>query len=220
MAPATHPARRPPEAQGGGRRGPAGSVGGPSLLCEGMPDRLYFTESDEANALIASDPMALLLGFALDQRVTVMKAFEGPLLLKQRLGSIDAATLAGADLEPVFRQRPVVHRYPRMMSERIHDLAAHLLDNYDGDAARVWNDATDSDQLRANIMALPGFGEMKVKALGSVLAKRFGVKAAESLVPWHPTLGNVDSPQALADYQEAKRVHKEEWAQAEAPNTG
>jgi uncharacterized HhH-GPD family protein len=180
-----------------------------------MPDRLYFTESDEANALIASDPMALLVGFALDQRVTVMKAFEGPLALKQRLGSIDAATLAAADLEPVFRQRPVIHRYPKMMARRIHDLAVHLLDNYDGEAARVWNEAADGDELRANLMALPGFGEMKVKALGSVLAKHFGVAAAEVLVPWHPTLGDVDSPEALAEYQEAKRIHKEEWAKAD-----
>jgi uncharacterized HhH-GPD family protein len=182
-----------------------------------MPERLYFTESDDANALIASDPMALLLGFALDQRVTVMKAFEGPLLLKQRLGSIDAATLADADLEPVFRQRPVVHRYPRMMARRIHDLAVYLRDHYGGEAARVWSDATSSDELRANLTALPGFGEMKVKALGSVLAKHFGVTAAEGLVPWHPTLGDVDSPEALTEYQEAKRIHKQEWAKAEAP---
>jgi uncharacterized HhH-GPD family protein len=185
-----------------------------------MPERLYFTESDDANALIASDPMALLLGFALDQRVTVMKAFEGPLLLKQRLGSLDATTLANADLEPVFRERPVVHRYPRMMARRIHELAVYLLDNYDGDAARVWSEAADSDELRANLLALPGFGEMKVKGLGSVLAKHFGVAAAEELAPSHPTLGDVDSPEALADYQEAKRIHKKEWAKAEAPKSG
>ena len=182
-----------------------------------MPERLYFTESDEANALIASDPMALLVGFALDQRVTVMKAFEGPLVLRERLGSIDAATLAAADLEPVFRQRPVIHRYPKMMAARLHDLAVYLLEHYDGDAARVWGDARDSDELRANLHALPGFGEMKVKALGSVLAKHFQVEAAQELVPWHPTLGDVDSPEALASYQEAKRVHKEEWARSPAP---
>src|SRR5215212_4162874 len=179
-----------------------------------MPDRLYFTESDEANALIASDPMALLVGFALDQRVTVMKAFEGPLALKQRLGSIDAATLARAELEPVFRERPVIHRYPEVMAKRIHELAEYLLEHYDGDAARVWNEAADSEELRANLMALPGFGDMKVKALGSVLAKHFGVAAARDLVPWHPTLGDVDSPKALEEYQEAKRVHKEEWSKA------
>ena len=181
-----------------------------------MPERLYFTESDEANELIASDPMALLVGFELDQRVTVMKAFEGPLALKQRLGAIDAATLASADLEPVFFEKPVVHRYPRSMAKRVHELAVHVQDRYDGDAARVWNDAADAGELRANLLALPGFGEMKVKSLGAVLFKHFGVEAARELVPWHPTLGDVDSPEALERYQEEKSVHKAEWAQAQA----
>ena len=185
-----------------------------------MPDRLYFTESDEANALIASDPMDLLVGFELDQRVTVMKAFQGPLALKERLGAIDAATLASADLEPVFFEKPVIHRYPRSMAKRVHELAVHVRDRYDGDAARVWTDAADGPALRANLSALPGFGEMKVKALGAVLAKRFGVEAAQDLVPWHPTLGDVDSPQALEDYQEAKRVHKAEWAKLRAGSPG
>ena len=173
-----------------------------------MPDRLYFTDSDEANALIASDPMALLVGFALDQQVTVQKAFSGPLALLERLEAIDAGTLASADLEPVFRARPAIHRFPASMAQRVHDLAVHVRDCYDGDAARVWTDAPDADALRANLAALPGFGEMKVKALGAVLAKRFGVEAAHDLVPGHPTLGDVDSSQALADYQAAKRAHK------------
>ena len=181
-----------------------------------MPDRLYFTESDEANRLIASDPMALLVGFALDQQITVQHAFTGPLTLRERLGSIDATTLAAADLEPVFRTKPAIHRYPGAMAKRLHALAVHIRDEYDGDAARVWTDAPDSDALRANLEALPGFGEMKVKALGSVLAKQFGVEAAQDLVPWHPTLGDVDSPQALADYQTAKRAHKAEWSKARA----
>ncbi len=181
-----------------------------------MPDRLYFTDSDEANELIASDPMALLIGFALDQQVQVQKAFVGPLVLKERLGGIDAAMLADADLEPVFRERPAIHRFPGSMAQRVHELALHIRDEYDGDAARVWTDAADSEALRANLAGLPGFGEMKVKALGSVLAKRYGVAAAEGLIPWHPTLGDVDSPQALADYQAAKRVHKAEWNKARA----
>ncbi|HEY1356802.1 MAG TPA: HhH-GPD-type base excision DNA repair protein [Thermoleophilaceae bacterium] len=181
-----------------------------------MPDRLYFTDSDEANELIASDPMALLVGFALDQQVTVQKAFAGPLVIRERLGALDAATLAGADLEPIFRERPAVHRFPGAMAQRVHELALHVQDRYDGDAARVWTEAADSDELRANIAGLPGFGEMKVKSLGSVLAKRFGVKAAEGLVPWHPTLGDVDSAQALADYQATKRRHKAEWSKAPA----
>jgi uncharacterized HhH-GPD family protein len=176
------------------------------------PERLYFTDSAEANALIASDPMALLLGFALDQRVTVQKAFTGPLALRERLGAIDAETLASVDLEPVFRARPPIHRYPRVMARRVHELAVHLRDRYDGDAERVWNDAADSEELRANLAALPGFGEMKIKSAGAVLAKHFGVEAAQDLIPWHPTLGDVDSPEALADYLAAKREHKAEWA--------
>jgi uncharacterized HhH-GPD family protein len=183
-----------------------------------VTDRLYFTDSDEANALIASDPLALLVGFALDQQVTVQKAFAGPLVLRERLGAFDAATLASADLEPVFRERPAIHRFPGSMAQRVHDLAVHVRDEYDGDAAGVWTDAADSAQLRANLAALPGFGEMKIKALGSVLAKRFGVDAAQDLVPWHPTLGDVDSAQALADYQAAKRIHKAEWLKAKAPS--
>jgi uncharacterized HhH-GPD family protein len=179
-------------------------------------DRLYFTDSDRANALIASDPVALLIGFVLDQQVTVQKAFGGPLALRERLGALDTVTLASADLEPVFRARPALHRYPGSMAQRVHDLAVHLLDHYDGDAARVWTGAADSTELRANIAALPGFGEMKIKSLGAVLAKRFGVDAARDLVPPHPTLGDVDSPRALAEYQAAKRAHKAEWAQARA----
>ena len=180
----------------------------------GMPERLHFTASDEANALIASDPMALLVGFVLDQQVTVQKAFAGPLALKERLGSIDAATLAAADLEAVFRLRPAIHRFPGAMAQRVHDLALHLLEHYDGDAARVWTGATTTAELKANLHALPGFGDMKVKALGAVLAKQFGVETAAALVPWHPTLGDVDSAQALADYQAAKREHKKEWNKA------
>jgi len=177
-----------------------------------VPNRLYFTNSDESNELIAKDPMALLIGFALDQQVTVEKAFSGPLAIKERVGTLDAARLAAADLEPVFREKPAIHRFPGKMAERVHDLAVTVRDDYDGDAARVWEDAKNSDQLRANIEGLPGFGEMKVKALGAVLAKRYKLAKAKGLVPAHPTLGDVDSPQALRDYQAAKKAHKAEWS--------
>ena len=173
-----------------------------------MTDRLHFTDSDEANALIASDPMALLVGFALDQQVTVQQAFLGPLRLRERLGTLDAGALAAADLEPVFREKPAIHRFPAKMAQRVHALAEHVRDAYGGDAARVWSGAENARELRANIAALPGFGEMKIKSLSAVLANRFGVEQARELVPSHPTLGVVDSPQALADYQEAKRAHK------------
>jgi uncharacterized HhH-GPD family protein len=181
-----------------------------------VPDRLHFTDSDEANALIATDPMALLIGFALDQQVQVQKAFYGPLAIRERLGTLDAAALAAADLDPVFRERPAIHRFPGSMARRVQDLAVHIRDRYDGDAERVWTDAADSAELHANLAALPGFGEMKIKALGAVLAKRFSVETARDLVPPHPTLGDVDSAQALADYQAAKRIHKAEWTKMRA----
>jgi uncharacterized HhH-GPD family protein len=172
---------------------------------------LWFTPDEEANRLLVEDPMALLVGFALDQQVTVEKAFMGPLVLRERLGSLDAAAIAAADLEPLFRERPALHRYPGAMATRVRALAEHIRDVYDGDAARVWTDAADSEQLLANLQALPGFGTMKVKAVSAVLFKRLGVALAEPLVPWHPTLGDVESLDGLADYKAAKRLHKKEW---------
>ena len=170
--------------------------------------QLCFTASDEANALIANDPMALLIGFALDQQVTVQKAFTGPLAILERVGTLDAARLAATDLEPVFREKPAIHRFPAKMAARVHDLAVHVRDEYGGDAGRVWKGVRDPERLRANLQGLPGFGDMKVTQLAAVLAKRMNVKAAQPLVPPHPTLGDVDSAQALAAYQEAKRAQK------------
>lgn len=172
------------------------------------PKQLHFTDSPEANQLLATDPMALLVGFVLDQQVTVQKAFSGPLVIRERVGSLDAGALASADLDAVFRQKPAVHRFPGAMATRVHDLAVHLQERYDGDAGRVWKRVPDSETLAANIDALPGFGEMKSKALAAVLANRFGVEKAKALVPEYPTLGDVDSPEALAAYQAAKRAHK------------
>jgi uncharacterized HhH-GPD family protein len=169
---------------------------------------LHFTGNDEADALLAQEPMALLIGFALDQQVPVPTAFSGPLKIKQRVGTLDAHTLATTDLEPAFREKPAVHRFPGNMAKRVRELAAVVDEEYDGDASRVWRDAKDGADLRKRISELPGFGEMKIKALGSVLAKRFGVAVAQDLVPNHPTLGDVDSAEALAEYQAKKRAYK------------
>ena len=176
-----------------------------------MPEALWFTEDDAACRLLAEDPFALLVGFALDQQVTVQQAFLGPLRLKERLGTLEPSAVAKADLEPLFREKPAIHRFPGSMAERVRELAATVADEYGGDASRVWTEAADGADLRRRISALPGFGEMKIKSLGAVLAKRFGVEAAQDLAPSHPTLGDVDSPQALADYQAAKKAHKAEW---------
>ena len=175
------------------------------------PAALHFTGDAEANALLAADPLALLIGFALDQQVTVQAAFAGPLKLRQRLGTLDADAIAATDparLEQVFRERPAIHRFPGAMAKRVQELAAAIADDYAGHAERLWTEANDTADLRRRMGALPGFGPMKVTALGSVLALRFGVTSADPLVPPHPCLGGVDSPEALADYQAKKRAHK------------
>ena len=173
-----------------------------------MTDALYFTDDPDACALIARDPFALLVGLAIDQQVPVQKAFAGPYVLRQRVGTIDPKKLAKLDLEPAFREKPAIHRFPGAMAERVRELAAVVAEDYAGDASRIWTEAADAEDLGRRIGALPGFGPMKGTSLASILAKRFGVAVAEPLVPTHPTLGDIDSPQALADYQAAKRAHK------------
>jgi len=175
------------------------------------PDRLHYTGVDEADQLLARDPFALLVGFALDQQVPVQTAFQGPWKLQQRLGTLDPGAIASTDpvrLEEAFRERPAIHRFPGAMAGRVQELAAVVAEEYGGDASRLWSDAADGAELRRRISRLPGFGEMKVKALGAVLWKRFGVPAAEELDPGHPTLGDVDSPEALEEYQAKKRAYK------------
>jgi uncharacterized HhH-GPD family protein len=176
-----------------------------------VPERLHFTGDDAADTLLAENPLALLIGFALDQQVSVQTAFSGPRKIEQRLGGLDAAAIAGMDpgqVEAAFREKPAVHRFPGNMAKRVQELCATIVSEYGGDASRVWTDATDDADLRRRIESLPGFGEMKVKALGSLLAKQYGVEAAQGLVPNHPTLGDVDSAEALERYQAAKRAYK------------
>src|SRR5918912_1998539 len=175
------------------------------------PDRLHYTGNDEADALLASDPFALVVGLALDQQVPVPTAFSGPLKLKQRLGTLDPGKIAATDpaqLEAAFREKPAIHRFPGNMARRVQELAALVADRYGGDASRLWREAADADDLRRRIAELTGFGEMKIKAFSGILAKRFGIAVARELAPSHPTLGDVDSPEALERYQAAKREHK------------
>jgi uncharacterized HhH-GPD family protein len=176
-------------------------------------DRLHFTGDEEADRLLVSDPMALLIGFALDQQVPVQKAFVGPKVLLARLGTIGARELAEmefARLEAASKGPPAIHRFPGAMAKRVAELAAHVAETYDGDAARLWTDASDGRDLQQRIAALPGFGEMKVRALTAVLAKRLGVDlpGIADVLPIYPTLGDVDSAAALAEYQAGKRAHK------------
>jgi len=178
------------------------------------PDRLCFTGDDEADELLAREPLALLIGFVLDQQVPVPKAFSSPLELKRRLGGrLEAADVAGRDpgeLEEIFRTKPALHRYPGTMAHRVQELCRAIASEYDGDAERVWTEAEDGGSLRRRLIELPGIGEMKVRSLIAIVGKRFGVKPPgwEGVAPSHPTLGDVDSPETLERYQEAKRAYK------------
>jgi uncharacterized HhH-GPD family protein len=176
-------------------------------------DRLYYTDDDEANALLAREPLALLIGLALDQQVTVQKAFAGPREIERRLGSLDAPELAGidtAELERVFAEKPAIHRFPGSMAKRVQELCRAITSEYGGRAERVWTEAADGADLERRLRGLPGFGDMKVRTALAILAKRFGVRPAgiDDVLPKHPTLGDVDSPEALDAYQAAKRAHK------------
>jgi len=176
-------------------------------------DRLYFTGDDEADRLLIAEPLALLIGFALDQQVTVQKAFSGPLELKRRIGGLDAARIAAMEpevLDEVFRRPPALHRFPSSMAAKTQALCAAIAADYGNDAARVWTEARDGKDLEKRLLGLPGFGAMKAKSMIEIVGLRLGVRPPgwEDVRPTHPTLGGVDSPEALARYQEGKRAYK------------
>ena len=176
-------------------------------------DRLYFTGDDEADRLLIAEPLAILIGFALDQQVTVQKAFSGPLELKRRIGGLDAARIAAMEpevLDEVFRRPPALHRFPSSMAAKTQALCAAIAADYGNDAARVWTEARDGKDLEKRLLGLPGFGAMKAKSMIEIVGLRLGVRPPgwEDVRPTHPTLGGVDSPEALARYQEGKRAYK------------
>jgi uncharacterized HhH-GPD family protein len=178
-----------------------------------MPARLPYTGNDEADELLSTDPLAMLIGFALDQQVTVQKAFSGPWELRRRLGHLDARRIAATDpaeLDRVFRERPALHRFPGSMAGKVQALCAAIAERYDGDASRIWREAKDGKDLRARLLDLPGIGAMKAGTITAILGKRFRVSlpGMADVMPGHPTLGDVDSPEALASYQAGKRAYK------------
>jgi uncharacterized HhH-GPD family protein len=183
---------------------------------------LPFTGNDEADRLLEEDPLALLIGFELDQQVTLQKAFSGPHELRRRIGTLDAATIAEMEpdrLDAVFRERPALHRFPGNMAKRTQDLCVAIVRDYDGDAGRVWREAKSGKDLEARLLTLPGIGEMKAKTLIAILGKRLGVKPPgwEDVAPKHPTLGDVDDAESLAAYQQGKRAKKAAMRAAAKP---
>ena len=185
------------------------------------PDRLWFTGNEDADRLLVQEPLALLIGFELDQQVPLQKAFSGPLELKRRIGALDAAHIAAMDpakLEAVFRERPALHRFPGTMARRTQDLCVVVARDYDNDAGRVWRDATDGLNLKKRLLGLPGFGDMKATTIIGILGKRLGIRPPgwEAVAPTHMSLGDVDSPETLKTYQDGKRAHKAAMREADA----
>jgi uncharacterized HhH-GPD family protein len=177
------------------------------------PALLPWTGDEAADRLIATDPTALLIGFALDQQITVQKAFAGPQVLRERLGHLDPARIATMDpvaFEAVCRQRPAVHRFPGTMAKRLQDLCGVITSTYAGDASRLWTDATDGPDLVARLGALPGIGAMKVQTILALLHRQYGVDlpGLVARLPAQRTLGDVTTAAELADYQAAKRAAK------------
>ena len=175
---------------------------------------IVWTENEEANKLLDTDPLALLIGMVLDQQVKMEKAFSGPYELKKRLGGrLDAKQIASMDpdkLDKVFRERPALHRFPGNMARRVQAMTQAVVKDYDGDAGAVWRDARDGDELAKRISKLPGFGEMKTKIMISVLAKKFDVKPAgweKHAASWH-SVADVDSAETMAKAREVKREMK------------
>ncbi|MCU0269349.1 MAG: Fe-S cluster assembly protein HesB [Acidimicrobiales bacterium] len=184
------------------------------------PSTLPITGDPDADRLLAAEPLALLIGMLLDQQVPMEWAFRGPATLRDRLGELDAAAIAAldpADLAAAFSQKPALHRYPGSMARRTQALCQHLVDHYDGDAARVWRGVRTGDELYRRLRELPGYGDEKAKIFLALLAKRFGKRpdgwerAASPFSDATPrSVADIDSPEALARVREFKKAMKAE----------
>ena len=179
-----------------------------------MPASLPFTEDEEANRLLAADPLALLLGMLADQQFPMERAFLSPLLLQRRLGGPrDAAAVAALPedaLVAAFVGPPALHRYPASMARRFADLCRHLVVEHDGDAAALWEGAADGDDLYRRLRALPGFGEAKARIFIGVLGRRLGVAPPgweRRAADW-PSIADVDDFSKVAVLREQKRAAK------------
>ncbi len=195
----------------------------PTRYRHGMtrPEKLHFTESEEANRLLAEDGLALLLGMLLDQQFPMERAFFGPQLLKERLGEdLDEQRIASwevEDLENIFRGPPAIHRYPASMAKRAQDLCAVLVDEYDGRAENLWETAADGADLYKRLKALPGFGEGKSRIFVGVLGKRMGVEPEgweKAAADW-PSIADVATFDDVFTLREQKKLMKQAKARKE-----
>jgi uncharacterized HhH-GPD family protein len=181
---------------------------------------LHITGDDAADRLLTDDPLALLIGMLLDQQVAMETAFAGPLKIAERVGKVDAATLASYDpdaLVEVFKQTPAVHRFPGSMAARVQSLCAAIEQDWGGDASAIWTQGDpDGPTVLKRLKALPGFGEQKAKIFLALLGKQYGYTGAG----WREAAGaygeegsfrsvaDIVSPESLAKVREHKRAVK------------
>lgn len=179
-----------------------------------MPDQLPWTHDDDANRLLANDPLALLIGMLLDQQFPMERAFYGPKLLSERLGAaLDAAAIAAHDedgLIEIFKGPPAIHRFPGSMAKRTQALCAAIAEDYDGDAAAVWATAADADELYRRLRALPGYGDAKARIFVGIVGKRLGQgpDGWEAVAADWPSIADISSFDQVAELREQKKAMK------------
>ncbi|OZE80970.1 Fe-S cluster assembly protein HesB [Rhodococcus sp. 15-649-2-2] len=174
-----------------------------------MSRTLHLVGDPEADALLAEDPFALLIGMLLDQQVPMESAFAGPKKLVDRLGDLKVDTVADADPDEfaaLCAQTPAVHRFPGSMAKRIQGLAAFLVENYDGKPQEIWTrENTDGAEVLKRLKALPGYGDQKARIFLALLGKQMGVtpdgwrKAAGAY-------GDEDARRSIADVVDEKSL--------------
>ncbi len=181
---------------------------------------LHITQDPDADALLSTDPLALVIGMVLDQQVPLERAFRAPLELRQRLGGrLDAAEVAAMDpdgLAARFSAKPALHRFPASMAQRVQALCALVAERHAGDASGLWSNAPDGETLVAEVAALPGFGPQKARIFVALLGKQLGVRPPgwqEACAPFGEpgvarSVADIDSPEALARVRQAKQRMK------------
>ena len=178
------------------------------------PTALPWTEDEEANKLLAENDLALLLGMLLDQQFPMERAFYGPYLIKQRMGGkLDAAAIAAAspeEFEALAKGPPAIHRFPGSMGKRTQEVCQVLVDNWDGDAGKLWNTAADGKELLKRLKALPGYGDAKARIFVAILGRHMGVRPPgweEVAADW-PNISDVFSWDDVAELRLKKKEMK------------
>ena len=171
---------------------------------------LHLTGDPKADAVL-EHPFALLTGMLLDQQIPMEVAFDGPRKIVERLGSIDPQTVATTDPEEfiaICATPPAVHRFPRSMGQRVHDLATAVVQDYDGDAAAIWTQGEpDGKEILKRLKALPGFGDQKARIFLALLGKQRGLAAPG----WREAAGDYGNDgvhMSIADVTSTESLHQ------------